>query len=91
MLCGFAGGGKGMRSKCRQHADVARARFGDLKDLRLRERKLGNTRARHGVAKASGDVGSAASQVLGSASALSERAERLRHDVETFLATVRAA
>jgi len=44
-----------------------------------------------GVTQASGQVGSAATQVLGSASELSKQAERLRREVETFLATVRAA
>jgi methyl-accepting chemotaxis protein len=44
-----------------------------------------------GVNEASGEVGDAAGQVLSSAGELSEQAERLRREVETFLATVRAA
>ena len=44
-----------------------------------------------GVTQASGQVGSAATQVLSSASELSKQSERLRREVETFLATVRAA
>jgi methyl-accepting chemotaxis protein len=44
-----------------------------------------------GVTQASGQVGSAATQVLGSASELSKQSERLRREVEAFLATVRAA
>jgi len=44
-----------------------------------------------GVNQASGEVGDAAGQVLASAGELSEQAERLRREVETFLATVRAA
>ncbi len=44
-----------------------------------------------GVNQASGEVGDAAGQVLTSAGELSEQAERLRREVATFLATVRAA
>jgi methyl-accepting chemotaxis protein len=44
-----------------------------------------------GVTDASTEVGEAASQVLSSAGALSVEAERLRGEVEKFLATVRAA
>ena len=44
-----------------------------------------------GVTLASGQVGSAATQVLGSASELSKQSEQLRREVDTFLATVRAA
>ncbi|RVU19491.1 methyl-accepting chemotaxis protein [Methylobacterium oryzihabitans] len=44
-----------------------------------------------GVARASEDTGSAASQVLGSASELSRQSEHLSAEVRRFLATVRAA
>jgi methyl-accepting chemotaxis protein len=44
-----------------------------------------------GVTRASGEVGSAASQVLGSASNLASQSERLKQEVQHFLATVRAA
>jgi methyl-accepting chemotaxis protein len=44
-----------------------------------------------GVNRASAEVGDAAGQVLASAGALSEQGERLRREVATFLATVRAA
>ncbi len=44
-----------------------------------------------GVAMASEQTGAAASQVLASSSELAEQAARLRHEMETFLATVRAA
>jgi methyl-accepting chemotaxis protein len=44
-----------------------------------------------GVTQASGEVGAAATQVLGSAGELSKQSERLRQEVETFLATVRSA
>jgi methyl-accepting chemotaxis protein len=44
-----------------------------------------------GVTRASGDVGAAATQVLGSAKKLSHQSERLRQEVANFLATVRAA
>jgi methyl-accepting chemotaxis protein len=44
-----------------------------------------------GVTAASDEVGAAALQVVSSASELSTQAERLKHEVETFLATVRAA
>jgi methyl-accepting chemotaxis protein len=43
------------------------------------------------VTLASGQVGSAATQVLGSASELSKQSEQLRREVDAFLATVRAA
>jgi methyl-accepting chemotaxis protein len=44
-----------------------------------------------GVMQASGEVGAAATQVLGSAGELSTQSEKLKAEVETFLATVRAA
>jgi methyl-accepting chemotaxis protein len=44
-----------------------------------------------GVSQASEEVGSAASQVLGSAGDLSRQSERLRREVEDFLASVQAA
>jgi methyl-accepting chemotaxis protein len=44
-----------------------------------------------GVTQASGEVADAANQVLSSAGALSSEAERLRAEVDKFLATVRAA
>jgi methyl-accepting chemotaxis protein len=44
-----------------------------------------------GVTQASGHVGDAANQVLGSSGELAEQSERLKREVETFLATVRAA
>jgi methyl-accepting chemotaxis protein len=44
-----------------------------------------------GVTRASSEVGAAASQVLGSATELSQQSERLRHEVDRFLETVRAA
>jgi methyl-accepting chemotaxis protein len=44
-----------------------------------------------GVTRASGEVGSAAAQVLSSASDLSMQSERLRREVDAFLATVLAA
>ncbi len=44
-----------------------------------------------GVSRAAGDTGSAATQLLGAAGELSKQAETLRHDVDGFLATVRAA
>ena len=44
-----------------------------------------------GVSRSATDTGAAAAQVLGAAGELSRQAERLRHDVDEFLATVRAA
>jgi methyl-accepting chemotaxis protein len=44
-----------------------------------------------GVTQASTEVGSAATQMLASAGELSEQSERLKREVATFLATVRAA
>ena len=44
-----------------------------------------------GVNEASGEVGEAAGQVLSSVGELSGQSERLRQEVETFLATVKAA
>jgi methyl-accepting chemotaxis protein len=44
-----------------------------------------------GVTQASGQVGVAAELVLGSAGDLARQSERLRHEVDSFLATVRAA
>src|ERR1700704_2188746 len=44
-----------------------------------------------GVTQASGQVGTAAEQVLGSAGELAKQSERLKQEVESFLATVRAA
>jgi methyl-accepting chemotaxis protein len=43
------------------------------------------------VTQSSGDVGAAATQVLGAAGELGKQSERLRQEVESFLATVRAA
>lgn len=44
-----------------------------------------------GVTKASGEVGTAAERVLGSAGDLANQSERLKQEVESFLTTVRAA
>src|SRR3954452_3175181 len=44
-----------------------------------------------GVTQASGEVGTAAAHMPGSAKQLSEHSERLRREVASFLATVRAA
>ncbi|WP_247887454.1 methyl-accepting chemotaxis protein [Azospirillum sp. SYSU D00513] len=44
-----------------------------------------------GVTQAAAETGSAATQVLGTASSLAEEAERLKSEVDNFLATVRAA
>jgi methyl-accepting chemotaxis protein len=44
-----------------------------------------------GVSQAAAEAGSAATQVLGSANGLSKEAEALRHEVESFISTVRAA
>jgi methyl-accepting chemotaxis protein len=44
-----------------------------------------------GVTQASGQVGTAAELVLGSAGELANQSERLKQEVESFLATVRAA
>jgi methyl-accepting chemotaxis protein len=44
-----------------------------------------------GVSRAAGDTGAAATQLLGAAGELSRQAETLRHDVDGFLAGVRAA
>ena len=44
-----------------------------------------------GVTQASGQVGTAAELVLGSAGELAKQSERLKQEVESFLATVRAA
>ena len=44
-----------------------------------------------GVTQASGQVGTAAELVLGSAGQLAKQSERLKQEVESFLATVRAA
>jgi methyl-accepting chemotaxis protein len=44
-----------------------------------------------GVSRAAGDTGAAATQLLGAAGGLSKQAETLRHDVDSFLANVRAA
>jgi methyl-accepting chemotaxis protein len=44
-----------------------------------------------GVRRAAGDTGAAATQVLSAAGELSRQSETLRHDVDQFLATVRAA
>jgi len=44
-----------------------------------------------GVTKASGQVGTAAERVLGSAGDLAKQSERLKQEVDGFLATVRAA
>ena len=44
-----------------------------------------------GVSAAAGETGAAAHQVLGAATELSQQAERMRQDVATFVAAVRAA
>jgi methyl-accepting chemotaxis protein len=44
-----------------------------------------------GVTQASGQVGTAAELVLGSAGELAKQSDRLKQEVESFLATVRAA
>ena len=44
-----------------------------------------------GVSAAAGETGTAAHQVLGAATELSQQAERMRQDVATFVAAVRAA
>ncbi len=44
-----------------------------------------------GVNQAAGQTGAAATQVLGAASELSQQAEKLRGEVDTFIATLRAA
>jgi methyl-accepting chemotaxis protein len=44
-----------------------------------------------GVSRAAGETGAAASQVLSSAGELARQSQTLRHDVEAFLATMRAA
>lgn len=44
-----------------------------------------------GVSQAAAEAGSAATQVLGAAKGLSKEAETLRHEVESFISTVRAA
>jgi len=44
-----------------------------------------------GVTSAASETGSSAAQVLGSASELASQSERMRNEVERFLATVRAA
>ncbi len=44
-----------------------------------------------GVNRAASDTGEAAGHVLGSAGELSRQSESLRHDVDGFLATIRAA
>ena len=44
-----------------------------------------------GVNQAAADTGSAATQVLGSANGLSKGAATLRHEVEAFISTIRAA
>jgi len=44
-----------------------------------------------GVTKASGEVGTAAELVLGSAAELGKQSERLKQEVDSFLTTVRAA
>ena len=44
-----------------------------------------------GVSRAANDTGAAASQVLSGAGELSAQSAKLRHDVDSFLATVRAA
>jgi len=43
------------------------------------------------VNEASGQVGAAAEMVLSSAGELTRQSERLKHEVESFLTTVRAA
>jgi methyl-accepting chemotaxis protein len=52
---------------------------------------LGVTQNIAGVTKASGEVGSAAEHVLGSAGELAGQSARLKQEVDSFLATVRAA
>jgi len=44
-----------------------------------------------GVSQLNGEVGTAASQALAAAGELSRQSGRLRQEVETFLANVRAA
>jgi methyl-accepting chemotaxis protein len=44
-----------------------------------------------GVSQAAGETGAAATQVLGAAAEMSKQSEALRRDVDSFLATVRAA
>jgi methyl-accepting chemotaxis protein len=44
-----------------------------------------------GVSTAAGQTGTAASEVLGPATELSSQAKRLRREVGTFIAAVRAA
>jgi methyl-accepting chemotaxis protein len=44
-----------------------------------------------GVSRAANETGAAATQVLSAAAELSKQSEALRHDVDSFLATVRAA
>ena len=44
-----------------------------------------------GVAQASSEAGAAASKMLGAANGLSSQSERLKNEVDTFLASVRAA
>ncbi len=44
-----------------------------------------------GVTQAAADTGTAASQVLGSSGELSQQSEMLRHNVDSFIATIRAA
>ncbi len=43
------------------------------------------------VTQAAGEAGNAAGQVLDAAGELSQQAERMRHDVETFLSNIKAA
>ncbi|WP_158599791.1 hypothetical protein [Azospirillum cavernae] len=43
------------------------------------------------VTQAAGEAGEAATQVLGAAGELSRQAETLRHDVESFLVSIKAA
>ena len=44
-----------------------------------------------GVTQAAGETGAASTQVLAAANELARQAETLRSEVDTFLATVRAA
>ncbi|MGF7213498.1 methyl-accepting chemotaxis protein [Skermanella aerolata] len=44
-----------------------------------------------GVTQAAGETGAAASQVLGASEGLAREAEKLRGEVTSFIATVRAA
>jgi methyl-accepting chemotaxis protein len=44
-----------------------------------------------GVTQASGQVGTTAEHVLGSAGEFAKQSDRLKQEVESFLATVRAA